>query len=339
MRRTIVVAAVVALAILVVGWHFGWRTYQQLWRTIAGPRSRPLRAVHFDSTPERITRGRYLAEGVLACTRCHSDRDWTADGGPPSPGKAWTGHRFNEVGKPWLIAPNLTSDPETGAGRWTDDMLARSIREGVGHDGRALDPTMFYMPFSGLSDEDLAAVIAYVRTIAAVRNPLPQTRVPWSRRFSVNSMPQPITDVRASPDQSTPVKRGQYLEFVADCAGCHTDWYHDGSAVNGQLFAGGNELWAPSGVVFTPNLTPDPSGITYYDEALFIRVMRTGKVGVRQLSPVMPWEWYRNMTDDDLKAIFAWLRVQTPVKHIVDNTEPPTYCRLCRQKHGGGDRN
>ena len=339
MRRAILVVLVSVIAIVAVGWHFGWGAYPQLWRAIAGPRSRALRTIQFQATAERIARGRYLAEGVLGCTRCHSDRDWAADGGPPVVGGAWAGHRFSEVGKPWMIAPNLTSDPDTGAVRWSDDMLARAIREGVGHDGRALDPNMWYLPFSGLSDEDLAAVITYVRTIAPIRNALPQTREPWRKRFTINSMPHPITEAQAAPDQSTPAKRGQYLEFIADCAGCHTDWYHPGSAVNGQVFAGGNEIWAPTGTIFTPNITPDPSGISYYDEALFIRVMRTGKVGARQLSPVMPWQWYRNMSDDDLRSIFAWLRVQTPVKHIVDNTEPPTYCKRCLQKHGGGDRN
>jgi len=337
MRRASVVVIVVVLTIVGVGWKLGWGIYPQLWRTIAGPRSRPLRAVQFQATQERIARGRYLAEGVLTCTRCHSDRNWSEDGGPPV--QPWVGHRFGEIEKPWMVAPNLTSDPETGAARWTDDMLARAIREGVGHDGRALDPNMWYRAFSGLADEDLVAVVTYVRTIAPIRNALPQTREPWQRRFTVNSMPQPITQTQGAPDQSTPVKRGQYLEFIADCAGCHTDWYHPGSAVNGQIFAGGNELWAPGGVVFSPNITPDPSGISYYDEAQFIRVMRTGKVGARNLSPIMPWQWYRNMSDDDLKAVFAWLRVQSPVKHIVDNTESPTYCKLCQQKHGGGDRN
>jgi hypothetical protein len=53
----------------------------------------------------------------------------------------------------------------------------------------------------------------------------------------------------------------------------------------------------------------------------------------------MPWSYFRNLTDDDLKAIFAYLRTLKPVKHRVDNTEPPTYCRLCRKKHGLGNLN
>jgi len=92
-------------------------------------------------------------------------------------------------------------------------------------------------------------------------------------------------------------------------------------------------------MVFTSNITSDPSGIGYYDDAMFIRVMRTGNVGARILNPTMPWYWYKDMSDEDLKSIFAALRAEPPVNHIIDNTEPPTWCPRCRQNHGGGDRN
>ena len=95
----------------------------------------------------------------------------------------------------------------------------------------------------------------------------------------------------------------------------------------------------PKGEASTANITPDPSGISYYDEVLFIEVMRTGYVKARKLSSIMPFNAFKNLTDDDLKAIFAYLRTLKPVKHRVDNTEPPTYCKLCRQKHGGGNQN
>ena len=89
----------------------------------------------------------------------------------------------------------------------------------------------------------------------------------------------------------------------------------------------------------TANLTSDASGISYYDEALFIQALRTGYVKARKLSPLMPIDVYKNLSDDDLKAMFAYLRTLTPVKHRVDNSLPPTYCKLCRMKHGGGDQN
>jgi hypothetical protein len=86
-------------------------------------------------------------------------------------------------------------------------------------------------------------------------------------------------------------------------------------------------------------LTPDPSGISYYDEAQFLKTMHVGKVGARKISPLMPWWYFGQMNDDDLKAIFAYLRTLKPIHHRVDNTEPIAYCRICRRKHHGGALN
>jgi hypothetical protein len=104
-------------------------------------------------------------------------------------------------------------------------------------------------------------------------------------------------------------------------------------------FAGGFVLKGPTGTVASANITPDPSGISYYDESLFLHAMREGRVGARQLNAAMPWWFYGKLTDDDLKSIFAYLRALKPVKHKVDNAEPPTFCRVCRQTHGSGDKN
>jgi hypothetical protein len=109
--------------------------------------------------------------------------------------------------------------------------------------------------------------------------------------------------------------------------------------MNELPFAGGQVLRGPWGEAASKNITPDPSGIPHYDEELFFKVMRTGNPGGRQLNPIMIWGVYRGMTDEDLKAIFAYLRTLKPVQHRVDNTEPPAYCKLCRQTHGFGDLN
>lgn len=329
------------ILLAVPGFLIGWVFYPNAWHAyIAGPRSRPLRDVHFTPTPERQKRGEYLAEGVLACFRCHSDRDWNAPGAPPASGKKGAGHVFSDDDRPWLVAPNVTSDAATGNGRWTDDMIARAIREGVGHDGRILHPQMWYGPFRFLSDEDVASIVVYLRSVPPVRNDLPQTSIPFGRRIRYAGMPEPIIAPVPTPNLSTPQKRGEYLATLADCAGCHTSWDHPDAPVFAKLFAGGNAIDGPAGVqIVSPNLTSDPSGISYYDDNLFIQVMRTGHVKARSLHAIMPWFWYGKMTDDDLRDIFAYLRAQTPVQHRVDNTEPPTFCKLCQEKHGGGDRN
>ena len=106
-----------------------------------------------------------------------------------------------------------------------------------------------------------------------------------------------------------------------------------------MTFAGGTVFEGPWGRVATANLTPDPSGIPYYDEALFVQALRTGYVKARELKQIMPWAVYRNMTDDDLKAIFAYLKTVKPVHHRVDNSESATMCPQCKVAHGGGDQN
>ena len=87
------------------------------------------------------------------------------------------------------------------------------------------------------------------------------------------------------------------------------------------------------------NITPDSTGIPYYDESLFIEVLRTGHVKARRLSDLMPWWYYRQMTDEDLTAVLAYLRTLKPVRHIVDNSVQPTPCKLCRASHGKGEAN
>jgi hypothetical protein len=86
-------------------------------------------------------------------------------------------------------------------------------------------------------------------------------------------------------------------------------------------------------------LTPAPSGIPYYDEAMFIKAMRTGYVGARELNSIMPWMVLANLTDQDLAAMFAYLKTLKPVDHIVDNSLPPTLCPLDGAMHGGGNQN
>lgn len=309
------------------------------WRPFLGPRSRALTSRKFEPTPERLARGRYLVDGVFGCLDCHSDHDWKAPGAPALKNALGAGEPFDGAGLPGTIfAPNITPDRETGAGTWSDDQFARAIREGIGHDGRTLFPIMPYQAYRTMSDEDLASVIVYIRSLAPVRKALPKTEIVFPVKYLIRSVPQPITAPVPEPDSATPVKRGQYLVRMASCHDCHTPQVR--GKYNEELaFAGGFHLTGPTGDVTSTNLTPDPSGIPYYDEALFIAVMRTGKVGARTLSPIMPWTVYSNMTDDDLKAMFAYLRTLRPVHHRVDNSLPPTVCKICRGKHGGGDQN
>jgi mono/diheme cytochrome c family protein len=292
----------------------------------------------FARTPERLERGRYIVESTAHCFQCHSDVDYSKPGAQPKPGKKGAGAVFAEDGMEWLVAPNITPDVETGAGSWTDEQLARAIREGIGHDGRRLFPVMPYMNFRNMSDEDLASVITYIRSIEPVRNKLPKTQIPEPLKAALPPH-VPITSPVAAHHAYNPVARGRYMVTLGNCVTCHTPMNEKGQPMMEMAFAGGFKLKGTWGEVYSANITPDPTGISYYDEALFIRTMRTGHVGARKLNYVMPTGYFKNMTDDDLKAIFAYLRTLRPVKHRLDNTEEATLCPLDGQKHGFGDRN
>jgi len=109
-------------------------------KAVGGPGIRPLTDIRYERTAERLKRGEYMANGILQCFTCHSPRNWDAPGAPPIEAKKGSGGTvLSEDSTTRIIAPNITPDKETGAGTWTDDMFARAIREGAGHDGRALN--------------------------------------------------------------------------------------------------------------------------------------------------------------------------------------------------------
>jgi mono/diheme cytochrome c family protein len=301
------------------------------------------RAFRASVSPGRLERGRYLVEGVAHCFMCHGEQDYAHGSSLPLPGRKGVGQvlkgelydgAFSTDG---LVCPNITPDKETGAGTWSDAQFERAIRHGIGHDGRELSDYMPYAFFRSMTDEDVASVIVYIRSLPAVRNPLPKSNVPFEIKVNLHPEMEPKLPAEASEQ----VKHGWYLVRLAQCNDCHTPNDEKGNARIEMMFGGGQRMAGAWGDVVTPNITLDPSGISHYDEAMFLKTIRTGHAsgGVRELNTFMPYRYFRNMTDEDLKAIFAFLRTVPPVRHHVDNSEAPTYCPICRQKHGFGDKN
>jgi mono/diheme cytochrome c family protein len=310
------------------------------WRPFIGPRARPLTDRRVDATPARLARGEYVVRNVAVCLVCHSELDTATEGLPLKAGMDGAGRSWAPDGMPWLVAPNITPDPRSGAGSWSDDAIARAVREGVGHDGRALFPIMPYGNYRQMSDEDLASVIAYMRSLRPVSRDLPASAIPFPVNRLINSAPQPIDGAVAAPDTSTPAARGKYLTAMASCRDCHSPMDERGQFLPGMDFAGGNTFRYDNRTpVAAANLTPATNGIPYYTEDLFVETIRTGRVRERKISDVMPWAHYRGMTDEDLKAIFAYLKTLSPVEHYVDNAVRPTPCATCNLEHGGGERN
>ena len=299
-------------------------------------------------TPERLARGHYLVESLLQCPACHSENDFSKRPMQVVPGRKLGGFEFPNVELGLkepnrVVAPNISPDPEYGAGTWKDAVFVRALRQGIGHDGRTLFPLMPYYYFRKLSDEDLASVIVYERSLPPVHIERPKTHLVEPLKSAFQPLP-PLPHV-PEPDRTDRVKYGEYLVTGGHCDACHSPTDDKGNPLPGMSFAGGAELtgyWEGGKKLKTVNalnLTPDPSGISYFDELMFMDVIRNGGFKTRPLSNIMPWAYFRNLTDEDLKSIFAYLRTLKPVCHHVDNTEPVSYCKQCRTKHGLGATN
>ena len=145
---------------------------------------------------------------------------------------------------------------------------------------------MPYQAYRQFSDEDVASIVVYLPSITPVRNPLPPTQVIFPVKYLIRTVPQPLTGPVSGPGpQASPVERGKYLVSVG--CGCHVPADQKGP-LPGLAYGGGEHLEGPWGNVTSANITPDASGISYYDEATFIQVMRTGYVKARKLSSIMP---------------------------------------------------
>jgi mono/diheme cytochrome c family protein len=312
------------------------------WQIVLGPDARPVTDKKFDPTEARLARGKYLAENVAHCFMCHSEHDMSTPEYLINPAKKGAGWVMPIPELNNIASRNITPDVETGIGSWTDDEIARAIREGVRKDGTALFPVMPYLEFSAMDDEDVASIVVYLRTLTPVRNVVPARHLPGPLEYIVKTLPKPVTTPQPSHPSSTPAERGNYLVTLAGCQGCHTPADDKGNPLPGLGFGGGALFKDPGQndkPVFTANITQDPSGIAHYDEAMFKETLRTGSLKGRMLNHIMPFESYRNMTDEDMSDIFAFLKTVPPVKHRVSNTDPPTLCPLCNQSHGLGELN
>jgi Cytochrome c len=324
------VLVLVVLAVVGISATIGWRPF-------IGSKKRALTDRKFEATPERLKRGEYLSEHVAGCTYCHTPQEDGPNGPELVRGRKGGGQIFNMPGFPGtVVAPNITPDSETGIGNFTDDQLARAIREGISHDGQTLFPMMPYANFRRMSDEDLASVVVYLRTLPPIRNPLPRTDIHFPVKYLIRGVPEPVTGA-VQADLSTPTSRGEYLVNLSSCLDCHTPRKR-GQLDSSMKFAGG-QVFDASGQIASPNITPDATGIGGYTEEKFVKALRTGYVGKRQLKTVMPWQGYSGQTDEDLKAMYAYLRTVPAIAHRVDNALPPTACKKCGLKHGAGDTN
>ena len=264
-----------------------------------------------------IARGEYLVYGPAHCADCHTSRDQRAD---VLAGKHVPLHGGGYFDLPFgrVYTHNLTSDA-TGLLSFSDYKIARSLRYGVAKDGHAL---LDFMPFHNLSDEDLTAVISFLRTLEPVKYEVPKTEFNFIGKAIKAFMIKPIGpdgEVAKSVTPALSAEYGKYLaNSIANCRGCHTNRSLATGEYTGPFFAGGFHMPVddkPGVFVVSPNLTPDPETghIAKWSEDDFVKRFREGK---KIPDSPMPWGPFSNFSDDDLRSIYRFLHTIEPVKQV-----------------------
>jgi mono/diheme cytochrome c family protein len=278
-----------------------------------------------EPTSERIERGKYIFNHVAACVDCHSERDFSKLSAPVTPGtEGRGGDKFDEeMGLPGTFyARNIT--PYKLAD-WTDGEILRAITSGISKDGSVLFPIMPYPVYGQMDKEDIYSVIAYIRTLPAIEYDPPKSKAKFPMSLIMKTIPAKKM-FKPKPDPSNTVEYGKYLVEMASCTDCHTPM-DGGKPVEGKYLAGGIEINLPGNtVVRTHNLTPDETGLGLWTREQFIKRFKQSMDPAYSNTPyvpgqfqtIMPWTVYGGMTDEDLGAIYDYLRTIPAVKNQVE---------------------
>jgi len=298
----------------------------------AYPKVSPAEEVTIEYTPERIERGKYLANNVTVCMDCHSKRDYSKFSAPPVDGTLGQGgERFDQtVGLPGVFhSKNIT--PE-GISRYTDGELYRVITAGVTKEGRAMFPLMPYPYYGSMDKEDIYSIIAYLRSIPAIKNDVPESEADFPVNFIMLTIPKDATP-QPRPSKSDKIAYGMYMTNASGCRECHTK-EKQGQIIPELAYSGGREFKFPDGtIVRSSNLTPDKeTGIGAWTPEMFVQKFKIYKdstytipnVAAGEFQTVMPWTMYAGMEADDLEAIFAYLQTLTPMQNKVNKFSGPT---------------
>lgn len=288
----------------------------------------PAPFITIDQTPQRIERGKYLANHVAVCMDCHSKRNWKLYAGPMmKEGIGGGGEKFSrEAGFPGVFyAPNITP---YRLFNWTDGEVLRAITSGVDREGKALFPLMAYHRFGNMDQEDIFSIIAYLRTLDPVKNEVPESEADFPISLLINLMPE-RAKYKPVPPQTDTVKYGEYLANATGCVDCHSQ-NDKGKVVPGTEYGGGMEFRQPNGLVRSSNITFDKeTGIGNWSKESFVarfklyadKNYKPVEMQTDQLNTPMPWNMYAGMKTSDLEAIYAYLKTVKPLLHAVKRTE------------------
>jgi mono/diheme cytochrome c family protein len=255
-------------------------------------------------------RGAYLVNGVGGCSNCHTPR---GPGGATDlqRDKLLSGSTQTFQAPQYTVkGSNLTPDRASGLGAWTDDQIKIAIAQGKSRDGRQLAPNMPSAAYAIMTARDRDAIVAYLRSIPAVSNAVqkPEYKAP----FEITQFPEKTE----WPEENLKdrVKRGQYMAALGHCMVCHSKGTPPDKMdyVNGM--GGGGRKFGAQQNVTAANLTT--KGVASWTLAEFKRALTEGvsKDG-RKLNPPMVdfAQYYKTMSDDDIGAIFAYMKSLKPV--------------------------
>ncbi len=271
-----------------------------------------------------IARGKYLVFGPAHCADCHGDMSKLEElkkGAviPLSGG-------FEMPIDPGIFRPrNITPDLETGIGKLSDGEVARVMRHSVGADGRVIVP---FMPFQNMSDDDLTAVISFLRSQPPVKNKVEPSAYNFlGKAVLATGLIKPVGPNR-TPVKSikidTTIEYGSYIaNSVANCVGCHTNRDLKTGKFIGEPFAGGFFMPAEAaskGYSFvTPNLTPHKATgrLTEWNENAFVARFKLGRI--QETSP-MPWDAFSRLNEVEIRAVYRYLNSIPPVENKIEKT-------------------
>ena len=306
------------------------------------PNAGPVPDIAVEATPERIQRGEYLANHVAICIDCHSTRNWDYYAGPiTGVSEGMGGELFSEdMGFPGNIYARNITPANSGIKGWTDGDILHAVTTGVSKSGKALFPLMPYHNYRTADKEDIYSIITYIKTLKPIENQVKETKLNFPLNLIVRTIPKPA-EFQARPDKSDTVAYGKYITTLASCGDCHTP-QEKGEPIPGMSFAGGLKFVLPWGIVRTANITPDvETGIGALTKEQFIKRFKTFDTESAkhiELKPpfdeghfntLMPWTQYAGMTEEDLGAIYTYLRTVQPVKNKVQkySSEGATYLK------------
>jgi mono/diheme cytochrome c family protein len=294
----------------------------------SGKYVRPTTQERVTASAERLARGSYLVNQAMSCGACHTTHagDFVLTGERADRYLAGNAFEFKDEGiKLWI--PNITTDVETGLGGWSDDEIMRAIRDGVGKDGHLMFPLMPFSSYRHVSDEDLRAIVAYLRSVPPLKNPRPfKNELGFFLGFLVNRgvmHQEPARNV-PEPDRRDKVKYGEYVMRLGHCWECHSRTSRAPRDVGEEGFLSGwNEPDELPGVgkVYMRNLTPDPeTGLGKYSAAQIERALREGRrLDGKRFAPPMSLftPHLSGLSQEDMEALVAYLRSVPPVENAI----------------------